>query len=178
MVVRHHAIERLLVHRGFGLRSPLGLGLLCAVSKLRVFAKYWVPVLAWMALIFYASGDTKSLYHSARALAPLMTPNIQADTFRPVVMVARKCAHSAEFAVLALLLWRALRATSAQPNGWCWRVARQAWLWAVCYGIMDEVHQIFVPTRRPEAWDVFYDAIGGAAGLLALWALGHWRKWW
>jgi VanZ family protein len=148
------------------------------VSKLRVFVKYWLPVLIWMALIFYASGDTKSLYHSARVLEPLMTPNIQADTFRPLVMFARKCAHSAEFAVLALLLWRAFRALSAQPAGWSWRVARNAWLCAVVYGVSDEVHQMYVPPRRPEAWDVFYDAIGAAAGLLALWALGRWRKWW
>jgi len=131
-----------------------------------------------MGLIYYASGDTKSLYHSARALEPLMASNIQADTFRPLVMFARKGAHSAEFAVLALLLWRAFRAASAQPTGWSWRLARNAWLCTVVYGISDEVHQIFVPTRKPEAWDVFYDALGGAAGLLALWALGRWRKWW
>jgi len=131
-----------------------------------------------MALIFYASGDTKSLYHSARVLQPIMLPNTKADTFRPVVMVARKCAHSVEFAVLALLLWWALRAISPQPAGWSWRVARNAWLGVVAYGISDEVHQIFVPARTPEAWDVFYDALGGAAGLLALWALGRWRKWW
>ena len=148
------------------------------MSKIKVFAKFWLPVLIWMALIFYASGDTKSLYHSSRVLEPLMAPNIQADTFRPIVMFARKSAHAAEFAVLALLLWRALRARSAQPTGWSWRVARKAWWCAVAYGITDEIHQVFVPTRTPEAWDVFYDGIGGAAGLLALWALGRWRKWW
>jgi len=131
-----------------------------------------------MALIFYASGDTRSLYHSARVLEPLMTPNIQADTFRPVVMFARKAAHSAEYAVLALLLWRAFRSLSAQPTGWSWRLARNVWLCVIVYGISDEVHQIFVPSRTPEVLDVYYDALGGAVGLLALWALGRWRKWW
>lgn len=107
-----------------------------------------------------------------------MSPNIEPHKLRPVVMIARKTAHAAEFAVLALLIWRAFRAVSSQPTGWSWPVARNAWLCVVIYGITDEIHQVFVPTRRAEFMDVIYDAAGGAAGLLALWALGRWRKWW
>jgi len=178
MVVIDLAIGRLSFRCRFGLPSPLRPGLLCAVSKLGVFVKFYLPVLGWMALIFYASGDTQSLYHSSQLLKPLMVPNIQADTFRPTVMLARKCAHSAEFAVLALLLWRLFRSWSAPTTGWSWHVARNVWLCVVVYGITDEVHQIFVPSRTPEVQDVLWDALGGAAGLLALWALGRWRKCW
>lgn len=131
-----------------------------------------------MALLFYASGDARSIYHSSRILKPLMLRDVQADKFQPIVKFARKSAHCAEYAVLALLLWRALRALSAQPYGWSWRVARNTWLCVVAYGITDEVHQLFVPTRTAEVRDVLFDAIGGAAGLLALWAVGRWRKWW
>lgn len=145
---------------------------------LRVFLKYWLPVLAWMGLIYFASQDARSLYHSARVIQPLMQPNAQVTTFQRIVIFARKCAHSAEFAVLAILLWCALRAVSKQPRGWSWRLAAYAMLGVIAYGIADEIHQMYVPSRQARFMDVVYDAIGGAAGLLALWAFGRWRKWW
>ncbi len=42
------------------------------VLQLRVFCKYWLPVLAWMALIFTASSDTRSYEHSSRLVEPLL----------------------------------------------------------------------------------------------------------
>jgi len=35
-----------------------------------------------------------------------------------------------------------------------------------------------VPTRTALVSDVFIDTTGGAAGLLALWTIGRWRKYW
>jgi VanZ family protein len=148
------------------------------VFKLRVFAKYWLPVLAWMALIYFASHDPRSLYHSARVIQPLMQPDTQVTTLQRIVIFARKCAHSAEFAVLAVLFWCALRAISKQSSGWSWRLAAYAMIGVIAYGITDEIHQMYVPTRQAGFMDVVYDAIGGAVGLLALWTFGCWRKWW
>jgi VanZ family protein len=82
------------------------------VRKLRVFLKYWLPVLLWMTLIFSASGDTKSFARSSRILGPLLHwlfPHLPEDTVNLIVFFARKGAHLTEYAVLALLLWRALR---------------------------------------------------------------------
>ena len=134
-----------------------------------------------MVLIFSASGDTRSTQHSSRILEPLIRwlfPNIQPDHIWPIVLFFRKCAHLTEYAVLAVLLWHLLRAVSAQARGWSWRTARNAWLIVVAYSITDELHQVFVPNRQGSAWDVLIDSFGGAAGLLAMWALGRWRKWW
>ena len=146
--------------------------------KLKVFLKYWLPVLAWAALIYFASHDPRSLYHSARFSQPLMQPNTQHSTLQSTVIFARKCAHSAEFAVLAVLLWWALRAISRCRTDWSWRLAAYAMLGTIVCGIADEVHQMYVPTRQATFMDVVYDALGGAVGLLALWAFGRWRKWW
>lgn len=165
----------------FALRNPPAPGLLCAVLKLRVFARYWLPVVAWMALIFSASGDNNSAQRSSRIIEPFirwLIPDIHPDSLWAIVLVVRKCAHLTEYAVLALLVWRSLRTLSAQSSGWSWRVARHAWFVVVAYAITDEVHQMFVPNRQGSPWDVMLDSIGGAAGLLALWALGRWRKWW
>ena len=86
------------------------------MRKLRVFLKYWLPVLLWMALIFSASSDTGSFARSSRIVAPLLRwlfPHLPEDTVNFIVLLVRKCAHLTEYAVLALLLWRALR----QPAG-------------------------------------------------------------
>ncbi len=163
------------------MRNAFAPGFLCAVSKLKSFTKYWLPAVIWMAVIFSASGDTKSAQRSSRLIEPFIRwlfPDIPPENIWPIVLFVRKCAHLTEYAVLALLLWRAFRSVSGQTTGWSWRVAGYAWLGVVLYAITDEVHQCFVPTRMGSPWDVLLDSAGGAAGLLGLWAFGRWRKWW
>ena len=82
------------------------------MHKLHPFLKYWLPVLLWMGLIFTASSDTHSFARSSRILAPLLHwlfPHLPEDTVNFIVLLARKGAHLTEYAILALLLWRALR---------------------------------------------------------------------
>jgi VanZ family protein len=152
------------------------------VLQLRAFCKFWLPVLIWMALIFTASSDTHSYEHSSRLIAPLLYwlfPHISADTVDRVVLIARKCAHLAEYSVFALLLWRALRKPVKNVfRPWNWREAGLALLLVALYAASDEFHQNFVPTRTAHVTDVFIDTAGGAAGLLALWLIGRWRKHW
>ena len=82
------------------------------MRKFRRFLFYWLPVLLWMTLIFTASSDTHSFNRSSRILAPLLRwlfPHLPDDTVNFIVLIARKCMHLTEYAILALLLWRALR---------------------------------------------------------------------
>jgi VanZ family protein len=152
------------------------------VLKFRAFLKYWLPALIWMALIFSASSDANSFAHSSRILGPLLHwlfPQMPDDTMHLIVLIARKCVHLTEYAVFALLLWRALRKpVKNDPRPWLWREARLALLMVALYAASDEFHQCFVPTRTGLVLDVLVDTAGGAAGLLALWAFGRWRKHW
>ena len=166
----------------FQLRHPLGLCLFYAVSKLRVFLKYWLPILLWFALIFVASGDTKSAQRSSRIIGPLMRwlfPDISEETIDLAILFSRKCAHFIVYGVMAFLFWRAFRKPvkdDARP--WSWAEARYALIGVVIYAITDETHQAFVPSRQGSVLDVFIDTVGGAMWLLAIWALGRWRKKW
>jgi VanZ family protein len=91
----------------------------------------------------------------------------------------RKCAHLNEYAVLALLLWRAVRRPVKNDlRPWGWPEAGLALAIVFLYAASDEFHQIFVPMRTALVSDVFIDTAGGAAGLLALWIIGRWRKHW
>lgn len=160
------------------LHNPSGLGLLCGVSKFRLFAKYWLPVVVWSVVIYSASGDKKSVHHSSRIIEPIvrwLIPDISDEAVRTTVLLVRKTAHVTEYAIFALLLWRGFRNTSwREAAGWPWRCAVAAWGAAVGFAITDEWHQVFVPGRQGSGWDVMIDSLGAAAGLGVLWWL--WRR--
>jgi len=142
--------------------------------------KFWLPPLVWMALIFSASSDTKSYQHSSWLVEPFLRwlfPHMPQGQIEAIHHFIRKCAHLTEYAVLALLLWRALRKpVKNDSRPWNWPEARLALLLVMFYAATDEFHQSFVPTRTPLVTDVLIDTTGGAAGLFALWICGRWRK--
>ncbi|MGH7976702.1 MAG: VanZ family protein, partial [Limisphaerales bacterium] len=133
----------------------------------------------WMALIFSASSDPHSYEHSSRLLAPLLFwlfPHISENTVNLMVFIGRKCCHLTEYAVLALLLWRALHQSKNHLPAWSWPKVGGVLLIVFLYAASDEFHQIFVPTRTPRIHDVVIDTAGGALGLLALWIFHRYRK--
>jgi VanZ family protein len=135
-----------------------------------------------MALIFTASSDKHSYEHSSRFVEPFLRwlfPQLPQAQIEAIHHILRKCAHLTEYALFALLLWRAVRRpVKGDPRPWIWREAGLTLLLVMLYAATDEFHQWFVPTRTPLVSDVFIDTSGGAAGLLALWLIGRWRKHW
>jgi VanZ family protein len=96
----------------------------------------WLPVVAWAALIFTLS-----------SIPDLGTGLGGWD------LLLRKLAHVAEYAVLGLLLLRALgRELPAVAIG-------------IAYAVTDEVHQSFVEGRHGAAYDVLVDAAGVLVGV-------------
>ncbi len=135
-----------------------------------------------MVLIFGASSDRMSFQHSSRIIGPLVRwlfPKLSEQTVGDIVFAVRKCAHVTEYAILAMLLWRALRKPVKQDSRpWKGSEARFALFLAALYSASDEFHQTFVPSRQGSVWDVLLDTSGAALGLLFLWLLGRWRKRW
>ena len=73
-----------------------------------------------------------------------------------------KIAHFTLFFVFCGLGWRAFFHQSAFPalkN----RALLFGFLLAVAYGALDEVHQMFVPSRSPEFYDFVADSLGALA---------------
>lgn len=152
------------------------------VSAAKNFLRYWFPLIIWMALIFTASGDTKSVSHTSLFLEPFLKffwPNISVDTIDIVRTLVRKLAHATEYAVLAWLWWRALRGSVARDARlWGWKQACLALLLSALYAASDEFHQSFVPEREASVLDVVIDSYGAAVGLMVRWRVGRWRKHW
>jgi len=102
-------------------------------------ASLWVPVVLWAGLIFGLS----SIHSLATDLGTWD-------------LVLRKLAHVTEYAVLGLLLLRAL--------GREW----PALVVGVVYASTDEIHQHFVAGRHGAAYDVAIDAVGVLIGVYVL----------
>lgn len=104
----------------------------------------FLPVLAWMGLIFALSSRSK---------LP-RSPGIGPD----LVGIA---GHFTVYAVLAALLWWTLPAKDLAP----WQRFALALVGAVAYGVSDEWHQSFVPGRDPALLDLVVDALGAMFAL-------------
>ena len=135
-----------------------------------------------MMVIFTASADTHSAQHSSLLFVPLihwLFPQMSAEQIDTLHFLFRKCGHLTEYAVLALLLWRAVHQSQRNtPKTWLWPEAGLALSVVLLYAASDELHQVFVPTRTAHVTDVFIDTSGAAAGLLLLWLLGKLFKRW
>jgi len=84
------------------------------------FLRWWLPVLVWMVLIFSASADTQSYQHSSSLFEPLLRwlfPTMPPTTVAVIHHLFRKTGHLTEYAILALLLWRALRQPVIRARG-------------------------------------------------------------
>ena len=130
----------------------------------------WLPVLIWMGLIFSASTDNFSSEHTSRFIEPLLRwlfhGRLSADTIGLIHFLIRKLAHLTEYAILAVLLWNALRLSAAGAS--MRRLCGLAVLGSTLYAASDEFHQSFVPGREATVRDVLIDTAGATAGLWLL----------
>ncbi len=115
---------------------------------------YWGPAVLFMAVIFVGSS------------IPTL-PEIPGG-------FSDKTAHGSEFAVLGVLLARAV----AGPR---WpsislSCALAAVVLSALYGVSDEYHQLFVPGRQYDIHDMAADVLGASASVGALWAWGIIRR--
>ena len=131
------------------------------------FLKYWLPVFFWMAVIFFMSTDAGSAAHTSRILEPLLhwfRPDILQSTIEEVHFYVRKGGHLSEYALLGILLLRALRATIL-VDAPLFKSGLAALLLAAAYAASDEFHQSFVPSRGASVRDVLIDTCGAFVGL-------------
>jgi VanZ family protein len=139
--------------------------------KVPQFVNYWMPVFAWMVVIFIGSTDVLSSEHTSRFLVPLLQwvyPHISNSAVNTIHLLVRKFGHVSEYAILAVLFWRALR------GGTSWRTKFSilfvsALMGCVAFAVSDEFHQSFVPSRTPSARDVMIDICGASFALMLCW---------
>jgi VanZ family protein len=75
------------------------------------FLKYWMPVFVWLGVIFVGSTDLMSAEQTSRFLVPFLRwlkPDISPETIAQIHFLFRKLGHISEYAILAMLFWRAV----------------------------------------------------------------------
>lgn len=146
---------------------------------MRQFLRYWLPVLIWMVVIFGASADSHSYQHSSSIVEPVLRwlfPHISPSQIEEIHHFLRKCCHLTEYAILGLLVFRALTHSGNKLPAWSWPKVGGTLLIVFLYASSDEFHQRFVPTRTSSFFDVLIDTTGGAIALLAAWIYHCCRK--
>jgi VanZ family protein len=139
---------------------------------LRRFVQYWLPPIAWMAVIWSFSTDVASAEHTAGPIAWIVSVLFPSATPAQVQLIhafARKLGHLTEYAILAALWFRAVHAgrrLDAVPSALTALAVSAAW------AILDEFHQSFVPSRTSSALDVLIDVAGAGLALLLI----DWRR--
>ena len=121
---------------------------------------FWLPPLVWMAAIVWFSGGDFSAENTGSVLRPLfrwLLPGASDAQIAALHALIRKSAHVTEYAVLAALWFVALtreRGLSRRRAAWL------AFLVAVGWACLDELHQATEPSRTASAMDVAIDATG------------------
>jgi VanZ family protein len=147
---------------------------------MKSFLKYWLPLLIWLSVIFVGSTNLMSAEHTSRSVVPFLLwlkPGMSPQTIWGILVVIRKCAHVTEYAVLALLLWRALRSIPV-VRAKTLIVLAAVVLGCALFAASDEFHQTFIKSRTPSVRDVLLDIAGAILGLFigASFARGHPKK--
>ena len=133
----------------------------------RSIALYWLPPILWTAAILSFSSDLFSAKHSGAWLGEiiirLVGHPLPPHEFNVLHFLIRKAAHLAEYFILGMLLFRALR---RDERGWRGRWGLIAVALAACVAAADEWHQLFVASRTSSPWDVLLDSLGAAIAQL------------
>jgi glycopeptide antibiotics resistance protein len=135
---------------------------------MKFFLNYWLPLLIWLAVMFVGSTSVMSAEHTSRYIVPFLIwlkPGMSPGAIWTILVVARKCAHVTEYAVLAVLLWRAVRNVSVFRTKTL-MIFGAVLLGCALFAASDEFHQTFVKSRTPSVRDVLLDVTGALLGLL------------
>jgi VanZ family protein len=108
----------------------------------------WAPVIVYMGAIFFVSS--------------LSDPPVPGGTDKPL--------HWLAYLGLAVLVVRAI--AGGLPRRISFGIGLAAMLITVAYGATDEVHQVFVPGRTGDVYDLMADTAGALAGTIACVAWG------
>lgn len=125
------------------------------------FISCWIPVILWSLQIFFLSSMSNPADILPRALIRVLWRTTIFE--QRLFFLLGPVGHLINFGVLAYLLVRAL--------AWQKPLERYhttfAFILSFLYGISDEIHQLFVPSRAFQLRDVLVNGLGALIGLAA-----------
>ena len=135
------------------------------------FLSRYLPLIAWLAFISFASSDNFNAGNTSRIIGPLVLwlfPNTKPETLAVIHFITRKIAHFTEYAILGFLAARAFRTSPRPAISHRWFLICVTLI--VVYALLDEYHQSFVPSRTASIFDSFIDMAGGLTALIFIYS--------
>ena len=137
--------------------------------RTKTFQRIWRygPLLLWMVLISFASSSEFSALNTSQVIRPLILwifPNLSEERVAAIHFLVRKVGHFSEYAVLGVLSARAFVSSANEFVQQHW--FQVALFLILCYALLDEFHQSFVPSRTASIYDSAIDVAGGLTALL------------
>ena len=130
----------------------------------------FAPLVLWTAFVLLLGTGIGAMNQTSKIIRPLLEwlfPAATPDWLDLIHSIIRKCAHAAEYGVLAVLAWRAfdkrLRAISVLS-------------FVALVAAADELNQSFNSLRTASQYDVLLDIGGGAAAICFLLLLSYLAK--
>lgn len=118
---------------------------------------YWLPPLAWAAMILAASSDIFSASHTGGWIEIAISwlgRSLSPSALDLLNQILRKLGHVTAYGILSALSFRALRGERLR---WNWRWAIGAIVMAALVASVDEYHQSFIPSRTGTWHDIVLD---------------------
>lgn len=137
-------------------------------GKVRLLTHY-LPLIAWLAFISFASSGSFSAGNTSRIIGPLILwlfPNTTQETLLVVHFITRKMAHFTEYAILGFLAAWAFRTSPRPATSSRWFLISATLIGT--FALVDEFHQSFVPSRTGSIYDSLIDIAGGLTALLVI----------
>jgi VanZ family protein len=129
----------------------------------------YAPLFVWIITVLSLGSFIGSMKETSKVIRPLLEflfPSASPETLTVYHVYIRKLAHITEYAVLAFLAVRALRATTiSRLRNYRFALAV---LIVLAVASVDEFHQSFEATRTSTPWDVVIDMIGGVVAAIVL----------
>ena len=152
-----------------GLKGEIGPASDRILRKRWKIALAWVWVVLWAAVIWQLGTDDYSLRRTSNFMQWVIESLIgpaEVETRYKLFRLFRKSAHFIEYAILALLAFRAAMITAAHA-----RIATACWIaifFVATIAAADELRQSYSSARSGSPYDVLIDVAGGLVALVGV----------
>lgn len=124
----------------------------------RRFTVYVVLLIVYMGIIFWVSSLPGEQLTPESALGIIISASVK---------------HVSAYAILGILM----SVVIAQVSNKTLSIIFYSSTFSSCYGIFDEIHQYFVPTRYCTLLDMYINIIGSITGVLFYLVLSRYTRW-
>ena len=108
---------------------------------------YWILLVIWLGIIFILSS----------------IPSLSVESLGYWDLILRKFAHFVEFAILAIILFKAFDITTKEKPV---KLFMAVLFLSIFYASTDELHQMYVPGRNGNLVDIGIDSLGVLFGTI------------